>query len=54
MILLSTNCSTLNASKLRALGSRHVSESVTFHASAELPDIPAEHGAATIWMRING
>jgi len=53
MILLSTNCSTLDASKLRALGSRHVPRSVIFFASPELPDIPAGHGAVTIWMRIN-
>jgi 23S rRNA (cytosine1962-C5)-methyltransferase len=53
IILLSTNCSTLNASRLRALGTRHVSAPVTFSASPALPDIPVEHGAATVWMELS-
>jgi 23S rRNA (cytosine1962-C5)-methyltransferase len=53
MILLSTNCATLDPSKLRALGRRHVPRSVSFFASAKLPDIPVGHGAATVWMRID-
>ena len=52
MILLSTNCSILDASKLRTLGTRHVPAPVTFFASPALPDIRAGHGAATIWMQI--
>jgi len=53
MVLLSTNCSTLDISKLRTLGRRHVPSRVTFFESAPLPDIPVRHGASTIWMRIN-
>ena len=53
VILLSTNCSKLDDSQLRTLGSRHVPAPVTFFASPALPDIPAEHGAATVWMRIS-
>jgi 23S rRNA (cytosine1962-C5)-methyltransferase len=53
MVLLSTNCSTLDISKLRALGPRHVPSRVTFFESPPLPDIPVRHGASTIWMRIN-
>lgn len=53
MILLSTSCSTLDISKLQALGRRHVPERVTFFESPQLPDIPARHGASTIWMRVN-
>ncbi len=52
MILLSTNCSILDASQLRTLGTRHVPAPVTFSASSALPDIPARHGAASIWMQI--
>jgi 23S rRNA (cytosine1962-C5)-methyltransferase len=54
MILLSTNCSTFDTSKLRALGRRHVPARVTFLESPQLPDIPAGRGASTLWMRING
>ena len=52
IILLSTNCSTLDASRLRTLGTRHVSAPVTFSTSPALPDIPAGHGAATVWMEL--
>ena len=52
IILLSTNCSSLDASRLRTLGRRHVSASVTFSVSPALPDIPAGHGAATVWMQL--
>ncbi|HEY5743621.1 MAG TPA: class I SAM-dependent methyltransferase [Terrimicrobiaceae bacterium] len=52
MILLSSNSSTLRAPRLRALARKDVSDSMTFIASPQLPDIPAEHGAATVWMRI--
>ena len=52
VILLSTNCSKLGASELRALGSRHVPAPVTFFAPPPPPDIPAQSGAATLWMRI--
>ena len=52
IILLSTNCSSLDASRLRTLGMRHVSASVTFSVSPALPDIPAGHGAATVWMQL--
>jgi 23S rRNA (cytosine1962-C5)-methyltransferase len=52
IILLSTNCSTLDASWLRTLGTRHVSAPVAFSASPALPDIPAGHGAATVWMEL--
>jgi 23S rRNA (cytosine1962-C5)-methyltransferase len=53
VILLSTNCSKLDALQLRALGSRHVPAPVTFFSPPALPDIPAGHGAATVWMQIN-
>jgi 23S rRNA (cytosine1962-C5)-methyltransferase len=53
VILLSTNCSKLDALQLRTLGSRHVPAPVTFFATPALPDIPARHGAVTVWMQIN-
>jgi 23S rRNA (cytosine1962-C5)-methyltransferase len=53
VILLSTNCLKLDALQLRALGSRHVPAPVTFFALPALPDIPAGHGAATVWMQID-
>jgi 23S rRNA (cytosine1962-C5)-methyltransferase len=53
IILLSTNCSTLDASRLRTLGMRHASAPVSFSASPALPDIPAGHGAATVWMELS-
>jgi 23S rRNA (cytosine1962-C5)-methyltransferase len=52
MILLSTNCSTMDPSKLRDLGRRHVSNRVTFFESPRLPDVPAGRGASTIWMQV--
>jgi 23S rRNA (cytosine1962-C5)-methyltransferase len=52
VILLSTNSSKVTVSRLRELGSRHSPAPVTFFRSPPLPDIPAGHGAATVWMRI--
>ena len=52
VILLSTNSSKVTVSSLRELGSRHSPAPVTFFRSPPLPDIPAGHGAATVWMRI--
>jgi 23S rRNA (cytosine1962-C5)-methyltransferase len=51
-ILLSANCSKLDLSSLRKLGKRHIPVPVTFFESAALPDIPAGHAAATVWMHI--
>jgi 23S rRNA (cytosine1962-C5)-methyltransferase len=53
MILLSTNCSSLDSSRLRALGRRHVSSHVSFLASPQLPDVPSGHGASTVWMKLD-
>ena len=53
MILLSTNCLSLDPSTLRDLGRRHVSNRVTFFESPQLPDVPAGHGASTIWMQVS-
>jgi 23S rRNA (cytosine1962-C5)-methyltransferase len=52
MILLSTNCSTLDPPRLRALARNRVRGPLTFFNSQPLPDIPAKHRAATVWMRI--
>ena len=52
VILLSTNCSKLDRSRLETLGKSHVPVPVTFSATRALPDIPAGRGAATVWMQI--
>lgn len=54
-ILISTNCSTLKLSALERMGrlalktARRVGD---FHQQAPLPDIPAESGATTLWLKL--
>jgi 23S rRNA (cytosine1962-C5)-methyltransferase len=52
LILLSANCLKLDVPRLEKIGKSHVPVPVTFIASPALPDIPAEHGAATVWMHL--
>jgi 23S rRNA (cytosine1962-C5)-methyltransferase len=52
VILLSANCSKLDLSLLKKLAKSHVPVPVTFLAAPALPDIPAGHGAATVWVHV--
>jgi hypothetical protein len=54
MILLSANCSTFDPGQLEALGRARLGSGPTFLESEPLPDIPANHGASTVWMQIPG
>jgi 23S rRNA (cytosine1962-C5)-methyltransferase len=50
-ILLSTNCSTLNAGKLRSMAARVARGKAAFHQVPAQPDFPVGHGAETLWMQ---
>ena len=54
MVLLSANCSTFNAGKIKALGRGHLRNRATFFEPEPLPDIPVTRGASTIWMQVGG
>lgn len=49
-ILLSTNCTSLNAFKLRSMASRVARGKVNFHRELPQEDFPERHGSATVWM----
>lgn len=51
-ILLSTNCSSLNAHALRKMASRVTRGRAAFHEEPAQPDVPARHAASTVWMRL--
>lgn len=51
-ILLSTNCTSLDAHALRKIASRVAKGRVEFHQEPALPDIPSRHAASTVWMRL--
>lgn len=50
-ILLSTNCTSLDAFKLRSMGARVARGKAEFHRTPAQVDIPERHGSSTIWMR---
>lgn len=50
-ILLSTNCSSLHAGKLRSMAARVSRGKADFHCAPALPDFPDGHGSSTLWMR---
>ncbi len=50
-ILLSTNCTSLHAGKLRSMAARVAKGKADFHREPAQPDIPEGHGSATLWMR---
>jgi 23S rRNA (cytosine1962-C5)-methyltransferase len=54
MILLSANCSTFDAGKLKALGRRCLGYDPPFLEPEPLPDIPAKRGASSVWMLLSG
>lgn len=49
-ILLSTNCTSLNAFKLRSMASRVARGKAGFHREPAQPDFAEGHGSATVWM----
>lgn len=50
-LLLSTNCSSLTADKLRSMGARVARGKVTFHREPPQADFPPGFGSATVWMK---
>lgn len=50
-LLLSTNCSTLRAEKLRSMAARVARGKMTFHQEPPQPDFPPGHGSETLWMQ---
>lgn len=50
-LLLSTNCSTLRAEKLRSMAARATRGKITFHREPPQPDFPLGHGSETLWMQ---
>lgn len=54
-LLLSTNCATLTPRALQTLARfalKTVRRTAEFFTTPELPDIPAEHAARTLWLRL--
>jgi 23S rRNA (cytosine1962-C5)-methyltransferase len=49
-LLLSTNCTTLNAFKLRSMAARVSRGKAGFHRAQVQPDFPEGHGSSTVWM----
>jgi 23S rRNA (cytosine1962-C5)-methyltransferase len=50
-LLLSTNCTSLHAGKLRSMAARVSRGKAVFHREPVQPDFPEGHGSSTIWMR---
>ncbi len=50
-ILLSTNCASLHAGKLRSMAARVARGKAEFHREPAQPDVPEGHGSSTVWMR---
>jgi len=50
-LLLSTNCSSLTAEKLRSMAARVARGKVTFHREPPQADFPPGFGSATVWMK---
>jgi len=50
-LLLSTNCSTLRAEKLRSMAARVARGKMNFHRQPPQPDFPPGHGSETLWMQ---
>jgi 23S rRNA (cytosine1962-C5)-methyltransferase len=54
-ILLSTNCTSLNARALEVMAKfclKATRRAGTLHSAAPLPDFPGETGARTVWLRL--
>lgn len=49
-LLLSTNCSSLDAFRLRNMAARVARGRADFHREPDQPDFPPGHGSATVWM----
>jgi 23S rRNA (cytosine1962-C5)-methyltransferase len=50
-LLLSTNCSSLDAERLRRMAGRVTGGRATFHREPNQPDIPERHAASTVWLQ---
>lgn len=51
-MLLSTNCSSLDASGLRGIARAVLPGRLEFKASPAQPDVPAGQGSATVWVQV--
>lgn len=51
-MLLSTNCTSLDASRLRDIARTTLSGRLQFQASPAQPDVPAGQGSSTVWVQL--